>query len=715
MAFLLADRVGETSTTIGTGTLTLLGASPGCNTFLIGIGSGNTCYYSIVNPRTSEWEEGIGTVVSGTLERTTVTNSSNADTLVNFKAGTKNVVVSLPAGKLVYKNAAGNVSLPNQTTLSSTDSMLPSSLPSLNLDFVNSGQLDPRITFARNSTATYYDGQTSALAEQNLFVYSQEYQNIAGRWPTVNTTSTINASTAPDGTSTANNIVPTTLSAAHHISQAVTTLASLTYTVSFFAKPNGYNYITIELSGSSTYAIYDVSAGTVGIKVGSPTTSITSVGNGWYRCTLTKTISTATTAVRAYVDSFAAGTVYAGDGTSGIYIWGAQFEQRSSATAYTKTTTAAITNYIPQLMTAPAGVARFDCDPITGKSLGLLIEESRTNLLNYSSDFSNAVWHVLQSSIVSSATVAPDGTQTAQKIIGNTSVNLHGTNLAFTPAIGTYTKSIYAKAAGYNWLLIQIACGGINVSYSFNLSSGSIGTAYNITGTSTATITSVGNGWYRCTLTGTTTSVVAGQIRYWVQASDTNGYIAGNGYSGIYIWGAQLEAGSFATSYIPTTTTALSRAADSASMTGTNFSSWYNQSEGSFCINADRSAIQDSSGAGGYGRILGNNGNTNSFLEYSPNTTVLNMSASSSVSFTIPVLNTTANVLNTIAMTYSSSGVSASANGSTAQTNTTRMNSADRLVIFGSGANAYNTSGHIRKLSYYPRALSSSELQGLTK
>ena len=90
------------------------------------------------------------------------------------------------------------------------------------------------------------------------------------------------------------------------------------------------------------------------------------------------------------------------------------------------------------------------------------------------------------------------------------------------------------------------------------------------------------------------------------------------------------------------------------------------------------------------------------------------MSASSGVSFTIPVLNTTANVLNTMAMTYSSSGVSASANGSTAQTNTTRMNIADRLAIFGSGNTTYSSSGHIRKLSYYPVALSSSNLVALT-
>lgn len=107
MALVIADRVKETSTTTGTGTLTLGGAATGYQTFSAAIGSGNTCYYAITLD--SDWEVGIGTVGTGTLSRDTVLESSNGDALVNFGAGTKDVFVTYPAEKAVYKDANGDV------------------------------------------------------------------------------------------------------------------------------------------------------------------------------------------------------------------------------------------------------------------------------------------------------------------------------------------------------------------------------------------------------------------------------------------------------------------------------------------------------------------------------------------------------------------------------------------------------------------------------
>lgn len=107
MALVIADRVKETSTTTGTGTLTLGGAETGYQTFSSAIGNGNTCYYAITLD--SAWEVGIGTVGAGTLARTTVLQSSNSDALVDFAAGTKSVFVTYPADKAVYKDAAGDV------------------------------------------------------------------------------------------------------------------------------------------------------------------------------------------------------------------------------------------------------------------------------------------------------------------------------------------------------------------------------------------------------------------------------------------------------------------------------------------------------------------------------------------------------------------------------------------------------------------------------
>ena len=107
MPLVIADRVLETSTTTGTGNFTLGGAVSGFESFLSAIGEGNTCYYTIAGG--SDWEVGLGTITSGALVRTTILKSSNSDTAVNFGAGTKDVFVTYPGDKAVYKDASNNV------------------------------------------------------------------------------------------------------------------------------------------------------------------------------------------------------------------------------------------------------------------------------------------------------------------------------------------------------------------------------------------------------------------------------------------------------------------------------------------------------------------------------------------------------------------------------------------------------------------------------
>jgi hypothetical protein len=107
MALVLADRVLETSTSEGLGTFALAGAQTGYQTFSNGIGNGNTCYYTINGQTTEQWEVGIGTVGAGTLARTTLI-SSNTGSFINFVAGVKNVFVTQPASKSIYKDANGN-------------------------------------------------------------------------------------------------------------------------------------------------------------------------------------------------------------------------------------------------------------------------------------------------------------------------------------------------------------------------------------------------------------------------------------------------------------------------------------------------------------------------------------------------------------------------------------------------------------------------------
>ena len=114
MALVLDDRVKETSTTTGTGTLNLSGAVSGFQTFVAGIGDGNTTYYAIVNRDEAEWEVGLGTVTDAstdTLARTTVISSSNSDSAVNFSAGTKDIFCTLPASKVANLDTDNNLTI----------------------------------------------------------------------------------------------------------------------------------------------------------------------------------------------------------------------------------------------------------------------------------------------------------------------------------------------------------------------------------------------------------------------------------------------------------------------------------------------------------------------------------------------------------------------------------------------------------------------------
>ena len=113
MALVLNDRVKETTTTTGTGTLTLGGAVTGFETFAAGIGNSNTTYYAVILPGSAEFEVGLGTLNSdsSTIARTTIISSSNSDNAVNFSAGTKNIFCTIPASKSVFLDASGNTTL----------------------------------------------------------------------------------------------------------------------------------------------------------------------------------------------------------------------------------------------------------------------------------------------------------------------------------------------------------------------------------------------------------------------------------------------------------------------------------------------------------------------------------------------------------------------------------------------------------------------------
>lgn len=164
MALVLADRVRETSTTTGTGSVTLAGAYTGFQTFLDGIGNGNNTYYTIANSLTGEWEVGIGTYTSSgnTLSRDTVLSSSNSGSLVVFTAGSKDVFCTQPAERAVYVGTNGTT-----TTLNILTATGDSSFTSTGALQISTGTTAQRPTGAVgkirwNSTLSQYEGYDGA-------------------------------------------------------------------------------------------------------------------------------------------------------------------------------------------------------------------------------------------------------------------------------------------------------------------------------------------------------------------------------------------------------------------------------------------------------------------------------------------------------------------------------------------------------------------------
>ena len=244
--------------------------------------------------------------------------------------------------------------------------------------------------------------------------------------------------------------------------------------------------------------------------------------------------------------------------TAGMDLSGATFARTSAAyyVAVDGTLTSVATN-----------VAR-DANHILVSSTwtrALRLEGAATNLHPYSETLSDgAGWSATRASVSADAADAPNGVATADKLVEDgTASETHFivsfgnvTVVADTP----YTSTIYAKAAGRTWFQLQEGQGVTSAAY-FDLSAGVVGTVSG-NGSPSASIKDAGNGWYRCQLTFTPISTIA-RMRCYLASADATSTYSGDTSSGVYFWGAQMEAGAFPTSYIATVGSAVTRAADS--------------------------------------------------------------------------------------------------------------------------------------------------------
>ena len=403
------------------------------------------------------------------------------------------------------------------------------------------------LTFTRASDGTRVNSEGYVeRVPWNLLQYSEQFDN--AYWTKTNLSITANATTSPDGAQNADKLTENTATSQHALRKDLTVIAG-THTVSVFVKGTARFISIYPQTATNAVAVYDLANQLVTYTSGSDyvSSNIIAYGNDWFRLVLTCNTSANTFKLHFYLSdsSTSPAPIYTGNGTSGIYIWGAQLTEGSTAKPYIATTNR---QDVPRL------------DYSNGCPC-LLLEPQRTNLVDYSEYFDSSQWaqYVFGGASLTKTFgyESPQGNNNAYKfdvVVGTGGVLLTD-NITINPA-NAQTLSVWMK--GEN--------GGEKVMLALR-NTGSAGSSGDI-----ITLTSE---WVRYDVTLTTDAADRG---FQFRMLSANGVVDQT----IYVYGAQLEQGSYATSYIPTTSASVTRIADKAYKTG--ISSLIGQSEGTLFI-----------------------------------------------------------------------------------------------------------------------------------
>jgi hypothetical protein len=535
---------------------------------------------------------------------------------------------------------------------------------------------------------------------KNLLGFSEAFDNAA--WTKSNASIVTGAQANPvNGAFNAQKLMENTAAGTHYALQSVSVLAA-PYALSVYAKAGERSFVSFGFDGLNAW--FNLSTGVLGTVEAGLTASIVSVGSGWYRCSVFRTVAVAGSKSCVVYPANANGVVsYTGDGNSGVYIYGAQLSDSASLDAY-----------VPTPGAAPSSTAyygpRFDYDPVTLAPKGILVEEARTNLLTYSEQFDNGIWQVLSGATkTANTTVSPDGTTNADTITATSnSSGVYQTQTASNSTV--YTTAAYFKAGTGSEVRFGLTNQNesANAYYAFTLAGAGSFVSFSITGftATSASITSAGNGWYRCVVTGTSpasgTTAVGPMIR--LSAAGT-----------AFVWGAQLEAGAFATSYIPTIASTVTRSADVATITGSLFSQWYGQPQGTFVAAFDM-AGGSASFANNRAVLVARESATSSHNIYNGSGQVTGWTVVSGVDQAYLTTGAVAaDTVTNIAYAYKANDFAASRNGGTVATDTS--GTLPTPTVFGIGSNSAGSlflSGHIQSIQYYPVRAADFQLQALT-
>ena len=586
----------------------------------------------------------------------------------------------------------------------------------LDLDFANDRSFNRKtgynatpnglLTYTSPSPKMVY-GTDGVLryAPHNLLTYSAQFDNAA--WTKAASSVTADSILAPDGTTTADKLIESATTAIHYAYRSFSVTAGVSYTFSVVMKSGERTRAWLYASSvGEALAYFNLADGTVSATSGtlSPSASVSDLGGGYYRCSITFRPATTASIFIGGGPTTASGTTnYAGDGTSGIYVWGAQLNLGASALTYTPTTTAAV-YALP-----------IDHDPITHAPLGVLIEEQRTNLLTYSQEFDNAAWTKSRATVTANAAVAPDGTTTADKLIPTAVSNTHRMYQGSIThgVLRTYTYTCYLKAAEYTGARLAITdAAEVDAAYcAFDLTDGTlagIAQAFGTFSAASASVVDCGDGWYHCTLIATCDATEA-TVSAWVASGNASGGLSftGDGTSGIYVWGAQLEAGSFATSVIQTGSAQVTRAADQVSLATSAFN--FSATEGTLSFEAETafsgSYVYEISDGSISERIIGVIGNNNH----------LYVVDGSVVQAAIDAGTIAVNTMTKAAQAFSVNDFAAVISGGSVGTDVSgTLPTVTSLRVGSQVGGTNNINGHIKRLTYWNTRKTNAELQALS-
>jgi len=356
----------------------------------------------------------------------------------------------------------------------------------------------------------------------------------------------------------------------------------------------------------------------------------------------------------------------------------------------TRAGVATYTDFNGNIATASPNTVRVD--HVDGVPM-ILVEPTATNLVTHSEDFSQ--WTGENATIQSDVIISPSGSQDGSKMVASNSVQRQGINKAQTQS-GDLAFSVFAKKGEYD--VIQLTDAVNASSYAnFNLTSGTVGSYAGYT----PKIELVGNDWFRCSVTFNSTTI--NKVRLTIAEQDNDGRLetfAGNGADGLYIWGAQLETG-IATSYIPTSGSTAQRAADDLKITGSAFSNFYNQSEGTFYVEFNPRELASA------------NNTTLELSDGTGNERILSLAYSSYHAYFVDGGVEQANLdggtytvgaVNRLAFSYKANNIQASVGGGSVVTDTSAsIPTLDRLIIGNQTvANNRQLNGHVKRLLFWP-------------